>query len=51
MNIPFDNTYAQLPERFFAKQEPARVPEPKLIRLNRELAAKLSIDTDLAGIS
>ena len=46
MNIPFDNTYAQLPECFFAKQEPARVPEPKLIRLNRELAAKLSIDAD-----
>ncbi len=46
MNIPFDNTYAQLPERFFVKQEPARVPEPKLIRFNRELAAKLSIDTD-----
>lgn len=46
MNIPFDNTYAQLPERFFAKQEPARVPAPQLIRLNRELAAKLSIDSD-----
>ena len=46
MNIPFDNTYAQLPERFFARQEPACVPEPKLIRLNRELAAKLRIDTD-----
>jgi len=46
MNIPFDNTYAQLPERFFARQEPACVPEPKLIRLNRELAAKLGIDTD-----
>ena len=46
VKIPFDNTYAQLPERFFAKQEPARVPEPKLIRLNRELAAQLSIDTD-----
>ena len=46
MNIAFDNTYAQLPERFFAKQEPARVPEPTLIRLNRELAAQLSIDTD-----
>ena len=46
MNIPFDNTYAQLPERFFVKREPARVPEPKLIRFNRELAAKLSIDTD-----
>ena len=46
MNIPFDNTYAQLPERFFAKQEPARVPDPTLIRLNRELAVQLSIDTD-----
>ena len=46
MHIPFDNTYAQLPARFFAKQEPARVPEPKLIRLNRDLAARLSLDTD-----
>ena len=46
MNIPFDNTYAQLPERFFAKQEPACVPEPKLIRLNGALAARLSINTD-----
>ena len=46
MNILFDNTYARLPERFFAKQKPARVPEPKLIRLNLGLAAKLSIDTD-----
>jgi uncharacterized protein YdiU (UPF0061 family) len=46
MSIAFDNTYAQLPERFFAKQEPARVPEPTLIRLNRELAARLSIDID-----
>ena len=27
MNIPFDNTYAQLPERFFAKQEPAVLPQ------------------------
>ena len=46
MNILFDNTYAQLPERFFARQQPARVPEPKLIRLNLGLAAQLSIDTD-----
>jgi uncharacterized protein YdiU (UPF0061 family) len=46
MNIRFDNTYARLPERFFAKQQPARVPEPKLIRLNLGLAAKLSIDSD-----
>ena len=46
MNIPFDNTYARLPERFFAKQEPTHVPEATLICLNRELAAQLSIDTD-----
>src|SRR6202521_1432543 len=44
MNILFDNTYAHLPERFFAKQVPARVPEPKLIRLTLRLAASLSID-------
>ena len=46
MNIAFDNTYAQLPERFFAKQAPTRVQDPKLICLNRELAAHLSIGAD-----
>lgn len=46
MKIPFDNTYARLPERFFARQQPARVPEPKLVRLNLELTAMLSMDTD-----
>ena len=44
MQIHFDNTYARLPERFFAKQGPARVAEPKLIRLNLGLAAQLSMD-------
>jgi len=46
MNFLFNNTYARLPERFFTKQGPARLPEPKLIRLNLGLAAQLSIDTD-----
>jgi uncharacterized protein YdiU (UPF0061 family) len=46
MNILFDNTYARLPERFFSKQGPAHVPEPKLIRLNLGLAAKLSLDAE-----
>ena len=46
MNILFDNTYARLPERFFAKQTPAQVPEPNLIRLNLALAEKLSLDID-----
>jgi uncharacterized protein YdiU (UPF0061 family) len=46
MHIRFDNTYTRLPERFYARQEPARVPDPTLIRLNRELAAQLAIDAD-----
>lgn len=44
--IPFDNTYAQLPESFFSKLSPAQVPEPKLLRVNSKLAATLSIDAD-----
>lgn len=44
--IHFDNTYAQLPESFFSKLSPAQVPDPKLIRVNVELAEKLSIDAD-----
>jgi len=46
MNILFDNTYARLPDRFFARQAPAQVPKPTLVRVNRELAARLSIDSD-----
>ncbi len=46
MAIPFDNTYARLPERFYARQNPTPVPEPFLIRVNRELAVELSIDPD-----
>ena len=46
MTMHFDNTYARLPERFFARQHPVRVPEPTLIRLNRGLAAELSLDTE-----
>jgi len=46
MSIQFNNTYAHLPERFFAKQTPARVPKAKLIRINRPLAEQLSIDVD-----
>jgi len=49
MQIPFDNSYARLPERFYARQEPARVPEPTLIKLNRELAAQLAINADWLG--
>ena len=46
MNISFDNTYARLPARFFAKQAPAQVPAPTLLRLNSLLAAQLGLDVD-----
>jgi uncharacterized protein YdiU (UPF0061 family) len=46
MNVLFDNTYVRLPERFFVRQQPARVPEPKLVLLNVGVAAQLSLDID-----
>jgi serine/tyrosine/threonine adenylyltransferase len=46
MHIPFDNTYARLPERFYARLEPTRVAAPKLVRANAGLAEMLRIDPD-----
>jgi uncharacterized protein YdiU (UPF0061 family) len=43
MGIPFDNTYAQLPKRFFSRQQPTPAPKPDLIRTNLALAAELGI--------
>ncbi len=42
--IPFDNTYARLPERFYSKQNASAVPAPKLLRVNTALADELGID-------
>lgn len=48
--IPFDNSYVRLPHRFFARRAPTPVAAPRLIHLNRTLAANLGIDPDwLAG--
>jgi uncharacterized protein YdiU (UPF0061 family) len=44
MNIPFNNSYAQLPERFFSRQAPEPVATPGPIRINDKLAAELGID-------
>lgn len=44
MNIPFDNSYAHLPERFFARVAPAHRSAPALVQLNEELAAELGLD-------
>ncbi len=44
--FPFDNSYARLPDRFFARVEPTPVGQPKLIRLNRALAEELGLDPE-----
>ncbi|MDB5600767.1 MAG: hypothetical protein JWN71_2811 [Xanthobacteraceae bacterium] len=49
-HFPFDNSYARLPDRFFARIAPTPVAAPRLIRLNRDLAVELGLDPDwLAG--
>jgi len=45
-HFPFDNSYARLPERFFARLAPTPVAAPELIRLNEALAGELGLDAD-----
>lgn len=42
----FDNSYARLPERLFARVSPAPAPAPRLLQLNRPLAEELGLDPD-----
>jgi uncharacterized protein YdiU (UPF0061 family) len=42
----FANTYARLPERFYARLNPTPVAAPSLVKLNRELARNLGLDPD-----
>jgi uncharacterized protein YdiU (UPF0061 family) len=44
--FPFDNSYARLPQGFHLSALPTPVPQPRLIKLNRELAAQLGLDPD-----
>ena len=44
--IPFDNTYAGLPDRFYVKQAAEAVPAPSLLRANAGLAEDLGIDPE-----
>ncbi len=46
VRFPFDNTYVQLPERFFARVAPTPVRDPRLIRVNMPLAIQLGLDPD-----
>jgi hypothetical protein len=40
----FDNSYARLPDRFFALLRPTPVAAPRLVRLNAKLAWHLRLD-------
>jgi uncharacterized protein YdiU (UPF0061 family) len=48
--FPFDNSYARLPERFFARLDPTPVKAPELIRLNEGLARHLGLDPALLAL-
>jgi len=43
-SFEFSNSYARLPDRFFARQNPDPVAHPELIKLNLELAETLGLD-------
>jgi uncharacterized protein YdiU (UPF0061 family) len=42
----FDNTYARLPGHFYARVSPAKVREPRLVKINRPLAEVLGLDPE-----
>ena len=43
-SLVFSNSYARLPERFFARLAPTPVPKPRLIKFNELLASELGVD-------
>ncbi len=49
MVISFDNTYSRLPDRFYVRQDPTPVADPRLIRINIALAETLGIDPAALG--
>lgn len=46
MPFQFDNTYARLPDGFYARLDPTKVKSPTLIRLNHSLAESLGVDPE-----
>ncbi len=54
MHIPFDNSYAALPEAFYTKLAPTSVKAPKLLVYNDDLAKLLGLpkagETELAAL-
>ncbi len=46
VNFGFQNTYARLPQTFYARLNPTPVSAPRLVKLNVELAQSLGLDPD-----
>jgi serine/tyrosine/threonine adenylyltransferase len=46
-SFAFDNSYARLPERFYARLDPTPVAGPRLIKINEALANELGLDVGL----
>ena len=46
MAFAFDNTYARLPARFYARVPPTQVKAPRILQVNRALAEMLGLDAD-----
>ncbi len=44
INIPFDNSFVRLPDKFYARLDPTPVSNPGLIVLNDALANQLGLD-------
>ncbi|TCO70473.1 protein adenylyltransferase SelO [Rhodovulum euryhalinum] len=44
LTLPFDNSYARLPDRFYSRQAPVPVRAPRLVKLNETLARDLGLD-------
>src|SRR6185503_8008980 len=42
----FDNTFARLPEHFYARLDPSPVAAPRIVKVNVELAAELGLAAD-----
>lgn len=46
LHIPFQSSYAALPDRFFTEMTPTPVADPGLVKLNTGLARTLGLDPD-----
>ena len=50
MHIPFDNSYATLPDRFFTRLDPTPVKGARMLAWNAALARQLRIDGQDANV-